>query len=129
MFQYHNLEQTGFPNCTNYKNLLAKYGISLVDLTANLKEKLEVLMHSIGLKKIDFKIGSTNIFFRPLKNDQFNKIINPNPENVVIATTAFEKHNAVIVRWKKLTKTLLTKPKAKPQENCKYSIYDHNIQF
>lgn len=138
MFEYLTLEKKGFPIRIEYTNLLTKYDISTINLKRNLKDKIDILLRSIGLERIGFKIGNTQIFFRSLKSQQLNQILNPTTEEINNVKEIFEKKQAVIGRWRKFMKHISsvseeTKKSSRDTvyvENCKnYFLIIHSRIF
>lgn len=93
---FYNLMRKGYPSHLGINDVHEKYSTNLSAAGLNLETKLfcDLLLRSVGIKKTDFKIGSTKIMLRPGNSVLIDRL-NDFRENII-------KQNIVMIKRKLL---------------------------
>lgn len=103
--EYLKLLQEGYPIQMESKHLLTLYEIfGKKEMQNSSFELLTILLRSTGLHRIDFKIGKTQVFFRPIRN--LDAVLHPSQDMIRKTKEIFEHKLAIPEMWKRLTKKL-----------------------
>lgn len=103
-FEYRKLMQEGFPIQIKKSGILA-YEYSEQTFPLENTSNLNLLLQVIGLKRNDFKLGRTKVFFRPLAN--LDMILNPSAELVLTFANAYKIKLRAASKWQKIARKVL----------------------
>lgn len=121
MFSALQLMKQGYPTRLSFAELKNIFNPYFPNEFQQLQDKMfcELLLHSVGMNKADFKLGITKVFFRTEKLAHIDQIIKSHPQTVKYIADDGKKWLA----WSRLSKTISC---IKCVMKCKF-IFSNNI--